>query len=91
MIRREGREKSQTRPRHIERTVSIEQALPAVAADDGTETEIAIAGLLLGRAARRQRAGFERRLGNWRLQSTMGFRSIMNLVIWSFGHLVIVV
>ena len=64
VVRREALEESQAGPRDVERAVAIEQALPALAADDRAEAEIAIARLLLGRAPRRERAGFEGRLGH---------------------------
>src|SRR5712671_2889394 len=59
MVRRERLEETEPRPDDIERTVPVEQALPAVPADDGTEAKVAIPRLLVGGAAWGQRAGFE--------------------------------
>jgi hypothetical protein len=54
VIRREALEDPQTRSHDVEGTVAIEQALPALAADDGAEPEIAVARLFVGSPARRQ-------------------------------------
>jgi len=46
VVRREALEQSQPGPSNVERAVSIEQALPAFAADDGAEAKVAIPCLL---------------------------------------------
>jgi hypothetical protein len=59
---REALEPSQAGPCVIEGAVTIEQALPALAADDGAEPEISIPGLLLDCPARGERTRLEGRL-----------------------------
>ena len=54
VIRRKTLDPSQAGPNDIEGAVTIEQALPALAADHRSETQIAIPGLFVGGAARRE-------------------------------------
>ena len=62
VVGRETLEHTQTGPHDVEGAVAIEKPLPAVAADDGAETEVAVAFLLARCAAWRQRTCFKGRL-----------------------------
>ena len=61
VVGRQRFEDAQARAQDVEGPVAIEQALTAFAADDGAETEVAVACALLGRAPSGKRAGLERR------------------------------
>ena len=59
----EAVEHAEAVPRHVEGPVMVDEPLPALAADDRAESEIAVARLIVRRRAWRERAGFERHLG----------------------------
>jgi hypothetical protein len=59
LIRRDRLEQAEPFAHDVEGAVAVEETLPAVAADDGAEPEIAVAYLRVGRDARRERTGVE--------------------------------
>jgi hypothetical protein len=67
VVRREALENAQTGPDDIEGAVSIEQPLPALAADKRAEPQISVASLFLGRAPRREGTGLEYAIGHARI------------------------